>query len=98
MTSTSAMFDFSNEGDSILANDDLKPKDEVELSCQKMDLLFRDIEIPEDQLNHLEKESRFKKPKIMPFIKIVDLNKQKDDSDIELKPKSIIFIGINGEF
>jgi len=34
----------------------------------------------------------------MPFIKIVDLNKQKDDSDVELKPKSIIFIGIKGEF
>jgi hypothetical protein len=33
MTSTSAMFDFSNEGDNILANDDLKPKDEAELSC-----------------------------------------------------------------
>lgn len=95
MSDTKEMFDFSNEGDNILANDSLKPKEKSDLSS---DLLFKDIDIDEDQLSHFEKEKCFEKPNIWPFIDVVNLNEQNDDSFGEIKPNSAIVIGIKGEF
>ena len=112
MNSTSAMFDFSNEGDNIIANENLKPKDN-DVSCEDKDFTFSyldlltmsaiydqllpDIEMTEQQMSQLRKQDK-DKINIKPFVDIIDLNESDKDLVNEIKPNPAIVIGIKGEF
>ena len=112
MSSTSAMFDFSNEGDNIIANENLKPKDN-DVSCSNEDFTFSymdlmalstiyeqllpDNEMTEEQMSQLKKQKE-EKPSIKPFIDFIDLNQSDKELVNEIKPNPAVVIGIKGEF
>ena len=112
MNSTSAMFDFSNEGDCVLANENLKPKDN-DVSCSNEDFTFSymdlmalsaiydqllpDIPMTEEQMSQLQTQEK-EKPSIKPFIEFVDLNDSSKEPVNEIKPNPAVVIGIKGEF
>lgn len=111
MSSISA-FDFSNEGDCIIANESLKPKSN-DVSCEDKDFTFSyldlltvsaiydqllpDIEMTEQQMSQLRKQDK-DKTNIKPFIDIIDLNESDKDLVNEIKPNSAVVIGIKGKF
>lgn len=108
------MFDFSNEGDCIIANNSLKPHqldnatDSIsnDFTFTYMDLMMLsalyDTLLPDARLTD-EEMSQLKKqnkdlPSIMPFIDVVDLNESGKDLVNEVKPNSAVVIGLKGEF
>ncbi len=114
MSSTSILFDFSNEGDCIIANDSLKlhqldnAADSIsnDFTFTYMDLMMLsalyDTLLPDVELTN-EDMSQLKKqkkdmPSIMPFIDVVDLNESSKDLVNEVKPNSAVVIGIKGDF
>ena len=112
MVSTSA-FDFSNEGDHILANQSLKPKTDNILSGNQdftfsytdlmvmktcCDILFSDIPMIEQQLSQLKRYDDCQSSSIKPFIDVVDMNRSDEDLVNSIKPKSAVVIGLKGEF
>lgn len=114
MSSISTLFDFSNEGDCIIANGNLKPHqldnavDSIsnDFTFTYMDLMMLsalyDALLPDAGLTD-EEVSQLKKqksdlPTITPFIDVVDLNESSKDLVNEVKPNSAVVIGIKGEF
>lgn len=111
MSSTSAMFDFSNDGDCILANESLKPAESVssdsrDFTFSYMDLmalsaiydqLLPDIPMTEEQMSQLRKQEK-DKPSIKPFIDFVDLNDSSRELVNKIKPNPAVVIGVKGEF
>lgn len=97
-------FDFSNEGDCVLANDNLKPHnalsndiDQIALStCY--DIFGHDIEMTEQQIDSLKQYNEHQIPSIRPFIDVIDMNRADEDLVNSIKPTPAIVIGIKGEF
>lgn len=114
MSSISTLFDFSNEGDCIIANDSLNPHqldnaaDSIsnDFTLTYMDFMMLsalyDALLPDVELtdDELSQLKKQKKdiPSIMPFIDVVDLNESSKDLVNEVKPNSAVVIGIKGEF
>ena len=106
-----SVFDFNNEGDCILANDNIKPHDNVSshndstftfmdlmLLSACSDILFHDVEMTEQQMSQLKRHFDIVKPNVRPVVDCVDLNDSDSDLVNEIAPRPAVVIGIEGDF